>query len=574
MADAHRAESDASPNERRHQRQRWRALAILAVACGWIILVRIPLVLNADAHLDSDLAVDGLTLVDATHGIWRWHYPGTPHIGILPVAFSLPQAAVWGANVWTLTSGGVVAYLLAVIAIFALAWRVFGCRVACWSLVPLAFASTGVVWLSGRVTGAHFTAVAWTAITLLLLANFARAGRLWRAFILGLWAGVGLYVDNISLLALLAIAPSLAYVATAHRNTRSASSVWGDILLSIVGLAPLVLAAAGTLLGYQLQVIGERADPHNPYGAQFESILRAESNHQRDWNAIKTMAQEHVRLLFAECFPRLISGHKLPGLQTDPTPETFRGRVAPRDPPQWEAIPIATTIVTLGLAAGALWTLIVRRQPAVCSESPSQSLARRAVVAALVLFLALYSGAFLMNRNIYNSDNYRYLVVLIIPLAIGSGLLLERLSARGRAAHWATLTAIVVFGALVTLDTARWYQRFGWVDSRGVPVHVAAPDPAVAWLEAHPEIDSIFGNYWDVYRLSFLTGGRVTGVPYRNYPDRFGIADKFPKGRPRFMLGGRDRMGAFYRQLALSEGGQVVHEAPTFWIIDWPIDSP
>ena len=29
----------------------------------------------------------------------------------------------------------------------------------------------------------------------------------------------------------------------------------------------------------------------------------------------------------------------------------------------------------------------------------------------------------------------------------------------------------------------------------------------------HREVDRLYGGYWDVYRLSFLTGGRVKGVP-------------------------------------------------------------
>ena len=45
----------------------------------------VPLVLNAHDHMDSDLAVDGLTLLDAVNGHWRWHYPGTPYMGILPM---------------------------------------------------------------------------------------------------------------------------------------------------------------------------------------------------------------------------------------------------------------------------------------------------------------------------------------------------------------------------------------------------------------------------------------------------------------------------------------------------------
>ena len=76
---------------------RWPWVA-LGLALAWDVLVRIPLVLNAAAHLDCDLAVDGLTLLEATHGHWRWHYPGTPSMGSIPVLLSWPQAVVWGAE--------------------------------------------------------------------------------------------------------------------------------------------------------------------------------------------------------------------------------------------------------------------------------------------------------------------------------------------------------------------------------------------------------------------------------------------------------------------------------------------
>src|SRR4051812_27605014 len=102
-----------------------RGWACLALALAWVALVRSPLVLNAGAHLDSDLAVDGLTLLEAVNGHWRWHYPATPFIGSLPVLLSWPQAMVGGASPITLVSGGVVAYALVVLATFAMNRRAF-----------------------------------------------------------------------------------------------------------------------------------------------------------------------------------------------------------------------------------------------------------------------------------------------------------------------------------------------------------------------------------------------------------------------------------------------------------------
>src|SRR5947209_9303627 len=112
--------SETPPADGPAARPRW-PWAVLLVAVAWAVVLRIPLILNAETHLDSDLAVDGLTLLDACHGHWRWHYPGTPHMGIGPVLLSWPQALVWGANPRTLVSGGTVAYAGLVLATFVLA---------------------------------------------------------------------------------------------------------------------------------------------------------------------------------------------------------------------------------------------------------------------------------------------------------------------------------------------------------------------------------------------------------------------------------------------------------------------
>ena len=82
-------------------------------------------------------------------------------------------------------------------------------------------------------------------------------------------------------------------------------------------------------------------------------------------------------------------------------------------------------------------------------------------------------------------------------------------------------TILVLFAGLMTADTFRWYARFGWVEPSGLPVVKPMDDPTLDWLKAHPEISWIEAGYWDVYRLAFLTGGRVHGIPFPIYPNRF-----------------------------------------------------
>ena len=139
---------------------RWPRV-LRALACLWVALARVPIILNAETHLDSDLAVDGLTLLDAVRGHWRWHYPGTPHMGSLPVLLSLApgdglgrQCARSPVAAWSRMSSWCWPRF---------SWRGgrFGPIVAAGALVPLAFASTGSIWLSGRITGGHLLTLAW-----------------------------------------------------------------------------------------------------------------------------------------------------------------------------------------------------------------------------------------------------------------------------------------------------------------------------------------------------------------------------------------------------------------------------
>src|SRR5271168_2694900 len=160
---------------------------VLGLGLCWTVLVRVPLVLNAHDHIDSDLAVDGLTLLDAVQGHWRWHYPGTPYMGILPMLTSSPQALVWGANPTTLVSGGTIIWLLVVVATFWLGARAYGLETAGWAIMPLVFSSLGTIWLSGRVTGGHLLTLVWHTGAFLGLYGCLTRGGSPRAAVLGLW---------------------------------------------------------------------------------------------------------------------------------------------------------------------------------------------------------------------------------------------------------------------------------------------------------------------------------------------------------------------------------------------------
>ncbi len=238
---------------------------ILGLGLVWTVLIRVPLLLNAEDHLDSDLAVDGLTLRDAVSGHWRWHYPGTPHIGILPVLASYPQALIWGANAATLVSGGTLIWILVVVSTFCLAWVVFGPEVAGWGIVPLVFSSLGTIWLSGRITGGHLLGLVWHTGAFLGLYVCLNRGGWARAAVLGVWCGLGLYADTMFAFTLAGLIP--AAILAWLRGGRSQAGIHR----AVVFLAAL---AAGVIP----REIGRRVQPLRCVSVSIRPDHRARSS--------------------------------------------------------------------------------------------------------------------------------------------------------------------------------------------------------------------------------------------------------------------------------------------------------
>lgn len=518
---------------------RW-AWAWLALALGWVALVRVPLVLNAGNHLDSDLAVDGLTLLGAANGHWRWHYPATPFIGIAPVLLSWPQALAWGANPVTLVSGGVFAYALVVGATFAMNRRAFGSSVAAWGLVPLAFASTGTVWLSGRITGGHLLTVAWHAGAFALLCDLLRRGGAIRSAALGLWSGFGMYLDSMFAVSLvgMAVAPGLSWWRSGW-GRRGLASVLAFGLAMGVGVAP--------------RFVGKWLDPHDAYEGQFDPATRLD------------LVARNARILALDCLPRLVAGHRLPALQAEPDPARLAGGARSTRPGGVPWLALVVSAVSLGLFARAMLALLVGR-----AISPMDPVGRAIRWGLLASTGAVLAG-FLVNRTIANSDNYRYLVTVLVPWSSGFGLLMARI-AGGKPGGWRRAGLIAAgFAGLMAVDSARWYARFGWIDGAGWPVRKAFDDPALGWLDRHPGVASIYGDYWDVYRLSFLTGGRVRGVPFSEYPERFPeVARGLPGGRPEILIVRPDGFGPRYRARAMAERAREVERSAGLSIVEWP----
>lgn len=460
----------------------------LAAALAWSTWWRLPLILNGAIHIDSDLAVDGITLMQALDGHWRWHFPGTPHIGSGALLLCLPQALIWGPTPEVLASGGAVGYALLILATFLLAYRVFGPSVAAWSLLPLACGSIGILWLTTRLTGSHILAAAWHAGAFLGLAAALQCQSPLRLFGLGLWCGLGYWLDSMFLVTIAGLVPAALWGWWSADDRRP-------------GLAPAASLVLGVFLGLIPWGLGRWLDGRSSYPDQFALVDSP------------ALIADHARLLRDACLPRLLAGHRLPGLETDPSLQSLGGAGgSSSSPPIFPFLSGVATCLALVLSVfstfALAFNLFSRRQP---------PLARSILLGLTLSGLATLAG-FLVNRNIFNADNYRYLVTLLVPWSLGFGLSFSSLARR-----FPRLVSILAlaFTLALSADAYTWLRSFGWIAPAGIPARAQPRDPLLALLSRQPDPLPLFAPYWDAYRAQFLTAGRIVGVPFPIYPDRF-----------------------------------------------------
>jgi hypothetical protein len=292
-------------------------------------------------------------------------------------------------------------------------------------------------------------------------------------------------------------------------------------------MASAAVFLAGMMVGHLPREIGKRVDPHDAYPSQFAATFQ------------RSAILEHTRLLAMDCLPRLIAGadlhrfgHQLvrDGVSSG---RSLTARSGGRDRfvrlrmDEWLAV-----LLGAGFAA-AVGRLTL-------DAAKAREPARKAIGRATVLSALLIVAAFLVNRNIFNSDNYRYLIFLLTPWSLGFGLLMKDL------AQWrlpGRLSARLIVGLLavvMTADMFHWYRDTRhYLDDRGFLIRSRRPPWSELVIQSHrplpgefrprmpwtytipPDVTHVFGGYWDVYRLAFLAGKRVVGIPYPTYPNRF-----------------------------------------------------
>jgi hypothetical protein len=290
-----------------------------------------------------------------------------------------------------------------------------------------------------------------------------------------------------------------------------------------MGISRAAVFLVAMLVGLLPGAIGHRVDPYDAYSSQFQPTTEPQA------------VAEHARLLGLYCLPRMIAGKELDELDqalktifsvaSDPAASS-RARI------RWNLLTTSSWLAVLIIGGFLIALVRLARDTARHADRPCAAISGGTLASALLI-----TFAFLVNRNIYNSDNYRYLIFVLTPWALGFGLVMNDLTRRGWVGQLSAWMISGLFVAVMTWGTFLWYREDRhYIDRWGVPVRIAhrdwskltvVPDEPRGWpavpsdFVVPADVSHVFGGYWDVYRMAFMSGGRVVGIPLPIYPNRF-----------------------------------------------------
>jgi hypothetical protein len=256
-------------------------------------------------------------------------------------------------------------------------------------------------------------------------------------------------------------------------------------------------------------------DGENSYGSQFELSRNANS------------IIEHTRILVMDCLPRLFFGRSAQGLDQINWP----------DQPFKNENHLTFILIAFALSIAAIILKIRSRS----NQRVQNNSLKHSLWLGFATLLILNLIAFVLNKNIFNSDNYRYLV-LLLPIF---GIFVASVAADGRFQLTRRLI-LIVFSVLLGNDVYNWQIHASLRESQSDAIQQEQKKKDRIQTSRAMPLEDIFvtpGNglppivngtfeadYWVVYKSIYLFRLPLnSGRPFGFYPDRFkSISPKNP----------------------------------------------
>jgi hypothetical protein len=457
-------------------------------------------------------------------GEWTPYYLGQRYLGSLGATLVAPLVWAFGPSVWPLRA-------LPIVAFGAFLWlharwvrRHWGGRAAALSALLLALPSWLFLFLTHRPTGLTDTLLLGTVLLVL-----AEPGAGWaRLVALGAVVGLGLWVYPLFATYAVAVGAVALFESPEWAAIRSRTG-WPTVI-GAVGLAALVvlalfssscapdgvlaravvparvgLGASALAIGATLVVVSRRRS-ELAAGAAFVAAGFALGN-AAQWGSWLLLGIAPTSAAAPACPDGVparaatLLGDLLPVTLGLPPPRVALGRMPPLEAGPW--------LAAFAIAAIALVLFVYAERRSLALLARLEPLAPRdRAVATLVVLLLLPMVLIVLSANAVDGYSARYLLVAwqasAVVLAVG---LMRAVSWR----RWLGVALVAIWLAQVGGANLAYLGRL-WAD----PAREVGWDDLPA-LEAH--LGSLgatagYADYWDAYVIDYLSGERLTLVPF------------------------------------------------------------
>ena len=452
----------------------WSLFALFALLGG--IGLRVAYTYPVHRYLaDADSLLTGMRAFRILEGHTPVFYSGV-RIGALESYIHAAVFAVFGASRTTISVAPLLSGVLMLLAFFFLARRLVGRQAACFALLVFAFPPASFLFWTYMPNGYPETVLLGLAALWAAAESREHPESAALPVVFGLLSGLALWN---SLQALACVVPGAVLVLRSRRGLAETARALG-------------LAAAGFVLGAAPWIAYNALHPLASFRSNFAAQPVAGS---------EDLVSNMRRFALAQLPELVVTGD----VEAGGTPIAGWRTAA------------ALALVALNVAA----VLVAFRRPPEAlrrGRTIAQGLAPLGLAGMLAAAFFVLSEA---GRT--PGPTTRYLLFVLPLLCACLGLLLARLSL-------SSFPLALTLGLAVALfDLSSYSLLPGRALRRHLEAGAAGDARFVAFLgERH--VGAVFGDYWVVYPLNFLSKERVRGVPVNPAPDWYDYAGRLPEG--------------------------------------------
>ncbi|GEM_PF-2740697 len=487
----------------------------IASAITIALLLKVPLLYNADALYTSDEANAGLLIKQLLdRGELSTHIWGTSYAGILEQLLAVPFVKTFGFSALSFKLAPTVIFSIWIWITYLLGKKLGGRTMAILSSTILACSPPVIVYWSQDFGGSLTVTHCLGALAFYLLhrsidvSHTNRSLLAAQAFVLGL----GLYANTLFIVYLVPIGlhyllGSSWWAALRPGRTKSqpqpltqekAASPLSAVVMRRSSGATVVVCTVAFLIGFAPKLYHVVWEPPSIITPQYRpaSLLTIRGN---------------VRLLLKQCLPSLMGFNPF----DDPEVAHWTGN------PSGSPILRAWSLVALTLIIVAFLTTLVKHR-----RELLQILGLRpsviSVPAQMLILIFIVPAAFVFSTHPANIHSNHYLIPLYtaLPVVIGTGLM-----SWSRFGRSIPLCAAIVLTGFYLAGNARFDSAWNLLTTEWRLQRLPDPwQPLVAYLDQQG-IRGGYGSYWLTYRTTFASNERIVVAPYPYAADW----DRYPR---------------------------------------------